>query len=65
LLAVASVYVWPLAIFAVVYGLAVLRTPRQQRDRNQPVDPGRWMAIEAVAISVLAVPLVIHGVVFV
>jgi hypothetical protein len=65
LLAVASVFVWPLAILAVVYGLAALRTSREQQDRSQPVDRGHWMAIAAVAISVVAVPLVIYGVVFV
>jgi hypothetical protein len=57
--------VWPLAILAVVYGLAALRTSREQQERSQPVDRGGWMAAAAIAISVVIVPLAIHGVVFV
>jgi len=64
-LAVASVFIWPLAILAVVYGLAALRTFRDQQKRNQRVDRGRWMAVTAVAVSVAIVPLVVYFVVFV
>lgn len=65
LLAIAALFIWPLAILAVVYGLAALRTFSEQKDRNQSVQKGRWMAVTAVAISVVFAPFVVYGVVFV
>jgi len=65
LLACASLFIWPLAILAVVYGLAALRTLREHRARNQPAERGYGVAIAAIVISVVVVPLVIYGVVFV
>ena len=65
LLAIAALFIWPLAILAVVYGLAALRTFSEQKDRNQPMQKGRWMAVTAVAVSVVFVPFVAYGVVFV
>lgn len=56
---------WPLAILAVVYGLAALRTFRDQQQRDRRVDRGRWMAVTAVVVSVVIVPLVAYVVVFV
>ena len=64
-LATASVLIWPLAILAVVYGLAALRAFRNQQNRHLPVQKGRWMAVTAFALSVVFVPLVVYGVVFV
>ena len=65
LLAIASVLIWPLAILAVVYGLAALRTFRDQQKRDHRADRGRWMAITAVVVSFVIVPLVVYVVVFV
>lgn len=65
LLAIAALFIWPLAILAVVYGLAALRTLREQKDRYDAAEKGRWMAVTAVAISVVFVPFVVYGVVFV
>ena len=65
LLAGAALFIWPLAILAAVYGLAALRTLRERRARYQSVQKGRWMAVTAVAISVVFVPFVVYGVVFV
>jgi hypothetical protein len=64
-LAIASVLIWPLAILAVVYGLAALRTFRDQQKRNHRADRGRWMAVTAVVVSFVMVPLVVYVVVFV
>jgi len=64
-LAIAAVLMWPLAILAVVYGLAALRTFRDQQQRDRRVDRGRWMAVTAVVVSVVIVPLVAYVVVFV
>ena len=64
-LAIASVFIWPIASLAVVYGLAALRTFRDQQKRGHRVDRGRWMAVSAVVVSVLIVPLVVFAVVFV
>ena len=63
-LAVASLLIWPLAILAVVYGLASIRAFHERQQRNEPAERGHGMAIAAVAISVIAIPLVIYGVVF-
>ena len=41
LLAVAALFIWPLAILAVVYGLAALRTLREQKDRYDAAEKGR------------------------
>jgi len=63
-LAIASVFIWPIAILAVVYGFAALRTLRDQQKRDHRVDRGRWMAVTAVVVSVVIVPLVVLVVVF-
>lgn len=65
LLAIAALFIWPLAILAVVYGLAALRTLREQKDRYDAAQKGRWMAVTAVAVSAVLVPFVVYGVVFV
>jgi len=65
LLAIAALFIWPLAILAVVYGLAALRTLREQKDRYDAAEKGRWMAGTAVISAAVIVPLVIYGVVFV
>ena len=62
LLAVAALIVWPMAILAVVYGAAALTSLREQRDEQKPVQKGIWMAITALAISVIAVPFLILAV---
>ena len=49
-LAIASVFIWPF---------------RDQQKRGHRVDRGRWMAVSAVVVSVLIVPLVVFAVVFV
>ena len=65
LLAVGALLIWPLALLAVVYGLAARRTLREEQDRHQAVEKGGWMATIAIAWSVVVIPLVIYGVVFV
>jgi len=64
-LAVGALLIWPLALLAVVYGLAAHRTFREEKDRHQSVEKGGWMATTAIAWSVVVIPLVIYGVVFV
>jgi len=64
-LAIASVLIWPLAILAVVYGLAALRTFRDQKNGDHRADRGRWMAVTALVVSFVMVPLVVYVVVFV
>jgi hypothetical protein len=64
-LAVGALLIWPLALLAVVYGLAARRTFREEKDRHQAVEKGGWMATVAIAWSVVVIPLVIYGVVFV
>ena len=65
LLAIAALLVWPLAILAVVYGLAALRTIREQEANGRPQSKGQAMAVFAVAFSAVAIPVVIYAVVFV
>lgn len=65
LLAISALLIWPLAILAVVYGLAALRTMREQKDNKQPPSKGHGMAVVAVAFSVVVIPVVIYGVVVV
>jgi hypothetical protein len=64
-LAFGALLIWPLALLAVVYGLAAHRTVREEEDRHQAVEKGGWMATIAIAWSVVVIPLVIYGVVFV
>jgi hypothetical protein len=64
-LAAFSVLIWPLALLAVVYGLAARRTFREEKDRHQTVEKGGWMATTAIVWSIVVIPLVIYGVVFV
>ena len=63
LLAVAALIIWPMAILAVVYAAAALASLREQRNEQRPVQKGRWMATTALAISVIAVPLMIVAVI--
>ena len=56
LLAVAALIIWPMVILAVVYAATALTSLRGQRDEKKPVQKGRWMAIAALAISLIAVP---------
>ena len=63
-LAVGALLIWPLALLAVVYGLAARRTLREEQDRHQAVEKGGWMATTAIVWSVVVIPLVIYGVVF-
>jgi uncharacterized paraquat-inducible protein A len=65
LLAIAALLIWPLAILAVVYGLAALRTIREEDDDRRPRSKGYWLAAIAVAFSVVVIPLVAYGVVVV
>ena len=64
-LAVGALLIWPLALLAVVYGLAARRTLREENDRHQAGEKGGWMATTAIVWSVVVIPLVIYGVVFV
>ena len=64
-LAVGAVLIWPLALLAVVYGLAARRTFSEEKDRHQVVERGGWMAAIAIVWSVVVIPFVIYGVVFV
>jgi len=64
-LATAALIIWPLAIAAVVYGFSALGAFREREGRNQPAEKGRWMAVTAVVVALVAVPLVAWGIVFV